>query len=83
MGAKNQLTEALEKSQQTEETPAAKTSGKQPPSRTGKKQISGYFPVEVHTQLKMLSVKKNTSIETLLGNAINLLFIEEDEPPIA
>lgn len=89
MGAKNQLTDALEKSKKKTppdpDSPAttAERTPKTPPSRIGKKQISGYFPSEVHIQMKMLAVKKNTSIEALLADAMNLLFETEGEPPIA
>lgn len=43
-------------------------------SRVGKKLIAGHFEPEVHKQLKQLSVNEDTSIQDLLGEALNDLF---------
>ena len=54
-----------------------------PPSRRGKKMISGHFHKDVHRQLKMLALEKDTSIQNLLSEALNALFERNNKPPIA
>ena len=54
-----------------------------PPSRQGKKIISGHFTKDVHRQLKMLALEKDTSIQSLLSEALNALFERNSKPPIA
>ena len=54
-----------------------------PPSRQGKKMISGHFDKAVHRQLKLLAIEKDTSIQSLLSEALNALFERNDKPPIA
>ena len=54
-----------------------------PPSRQGKKMISGHFDKDVHRQLKMLALERDTSIQDLLGEALNALFERNNKPPIA
>ena len=54
-----------------------------PPSRQGKKVIQGHFDKDVHRQLKMLALEKDTSIQGLLSEALNALFERNNKPPIA
>ena len=54
-----------------------------PPSRQGKKMISGHFDKDVHRQLKILAIEKDTSIQNLLSEALNALFERNNKPPIA
>ena len=54
-----------------------------PPSRQGKKMISGHFDKDVHRQLKMLALERDTSIQNLLSEALNALFERNNKPPIA
>ena len=54
-----------------------------PPSRQGKKMISGHFDKDVHRQLKMLAIERDTSIQDLLSEALNALFERNNKPPIA
>lgn len=60
-----------------------KPSAMVPPSRQGKKIISGHFDKDVHRQLKLLALEKETSIQDLLSQALNALFERNDKPPIA
>jgi hypothetical protein len=53
------------------------------PSRRGKKVVSGYFDAEVSKQLKLLCVENDTSLQALLTEAINDLFIKHGKSPIA
>ena len=61
----------------------AKPNPRVPPSRQGKKMISGHFDKDVHRQLKMLAIEKDTSIQGLLSEALNALFERNNKPPIA
>jgi hypothetical protein len=54
-----------------------------PPSRVGKVQIAGHFEREVRDQLKILAVRKSTSTQDLLRQALNALFEKNALPPIA
>lgn len=42
-----------------------------PPSRIGKKHISGYFDPALVKELKMLSAERGVSIQSLLTEALN------------
>lgn len=53
------------------------------PSRRGKKVVSGYFDTEVSKQLKILCIENDTSLQALLTEAINDLFIKHGKGPIA
>lgn len=55
----------------------------QPPSRQGKVAISAYFDPAVRKQLAILAVKEDRSQAALLAEALNLLFVQHGEPPIA
>ncbi|WP_237482879.1 ribbon-helix-helix domain-containing protein [Lichenibacterium dinghuense] len=55
----------------------------QPPSRQGKVAISAYFDPAVRKQLAILAVKEDRSQAALLAEALNLLFQQYGEPPIA
>lgn len=63
------------------EVDAAKS--KVSPSRQGKKPVIAYFDKEAHHQLKLLALEKDTSIQDLVAEALNLLFNVHDKPPIA
>jgi hypothetical protein len=41
-----------------------------PPSRIGKKQLSGYFDPAIIKELKMLSAQTGASIQSLLNEAL-------------
>lgn len=89
MPAKNKLTEALENSEKENSVEVTKTEQVEnstlytPPSRQGKKQVSGYFDKNVHYQLKLLSLETGKSIQVLLSESLNHLFLEYKKPPIA
>ncbi len=66
-----------------EAAPAASEPAKQPPSRQGKVAISGYFDPAVRKQLAIMSVHQDKSQAALLADALNLLFEQHGQPPIA
>lgn len=61
----------------------APTQQKRTPARQDTKLIAGHYPKEVHYQLKLIALETDTSIQDLLGNALNLLFEQHNKPPIA
>ena len=60
---------------------AAKTgqepSGYHRPSRTGRKLVAGHFDPKVAKQLKILAAEEDTTIQALLEEALNLLFVKK------
>jgi len=54
-----------------------------PPIRRGKKMISGYFDPAVARQLKQLALDNDSTVQALLGEALNELFIKYNKKPIA
>ncbi len=54
----------------------------QPPSRQGKKAIAGHFDPAVSRQLKQIALDNDTTVQALLGEALNDLFLKYDHNPI-
>jgi hypothetical protein len=63
------------------ETPRARTPV--PPSREGKKPVTGFFEPAVSRQLKRLGLDRDCTLQELLQEAINDLFQKHELPPIA
>lgn len=55
----------------------------QPPSRQGKKALTGYFEPEVLKQLKILAASEDKTMQVLMTEAINDLFKKYSKPHIA
>lgn len=53
------------------------------PGRVGKTNVTGYFPKEVKMQLRLLAAERETTIQTLLAEALNGLFAKYGKPEIA
>jgi len=94
MPAKTKLTELLDgygqetESKETQvlpETPveAKKSEDKVPPSRRGKRHISGYFEPEVLRQVKILCAEEDKTVNQVLAEALNSLFVNKGKAPIA
>lgn len=60
-----------------------KASDNVPPSRRGKRHISGYFKPEVLRQVKVIAAEEDKNIQDVLGDALNALFVNKGKPPIA
>ncbi len=54
-----------------------------PPSRVATKPITVHFPKEVRSQLKILAVQHDTTLQLLVGEAFNMLFAKYGAPEIA
>lgn len=94
MPAKTQLKELLNgygQETEVEETPVlpkisveeTQNDEKVPPSRRGKRHISGYFDAEVYRQVKIICAEDEKTVQQVLGEALNALFINRGKPPIA
>ena len=64
------------------EDPAAAAHAAQP-GRIGKVSVAGYFAPEVRRQLKRLAADADTTVQALLGEALNDLFAKHGVPEIA
>jgi hypothetical protein len=53
------------------------------PGRAAKSNVTGYFPQAVKKQLRMLAAERETTIQRLLGEALNGLFAANGKPEIA
>ena len=94
MPAKTQLKDLLNgygQETEVEETPVlpkisveeTQNDEKVPPSRRGKRHISGYFDAEVYRQVKIICAEDEKTVQEILGEALNALFINRGKPPIA
>ena len=63
--------------------PAPTEASALPPSRKGKKVIAGYFDPAVSKQLRQLALEHDTTVQALLAEALDLLFVERGKMPIA
>ena len=62
---------------------AAPSSSYSRPSRTGRKLIAGHFDPKVAKQLKLLAVEEETTIQALLEEALDLLFVKKGKVAMA
>lgn len=52
------------------------------PCRNGKRVVAGYFDKAVSKQLRQIALDEDTSLQDLLREAINDLFVKRGKPPI-
>lgn len=80
-------TKVKETLQETERKPkpvlVKENSSTTPPSRQGKKAITGFFDPIVSRQLKQLALDEDKTLQSLLSEALNDLFIKHNHKPIA
>ena len=53
------------------------------PSRKGVKHVGGYFSPEVSKQLRQIALDEDSSVQVLLGEALDMLFQNRKKPTIA
>jgi hypothetical protein len=63
--------------------PPTKTTQTGPPSRIGKKPVTGFFEPAVSRQLKRVGLDHDKTMQELIQEALNDLFRKYDLPPIA
>ena len=61
---------------------AAERSPHYRPSREGKSNVTGYFDPAVKRQLRILAAEQDTTIQALLGEALNDLFAKYGRPEV-
>lgn len=87
MAAKKSLMDTLQpfdKAAAVAEPPAREEGNTQkPPSRRGKRAITGYTTQEAWAQFKILGVEQNKDGQALFDEMLNDLFIKYAKPPIA
>lgn len=54
-----------------------------PPSRQGKKALTGYFEPDVLRQLKILAASEGKTVQSLMNEALNEIFKKYGRPHIA
>ena len=52
------------------------------PSRAGRRLIAGHFEPKVAKELKMLAVEEETTVQALLEEALQLLFVKKGKEAI-
>lgn len=52
------------------------------PGRTGTKLIGGHFPPDVSTQLRIIAAEEDTTIQALLAEALDDLFVKKGKKRI-
>ena len=75
---KNRMLKAIPR--EADEKPASNkkaTKTKIPPSREGKKPVTGYFHPGVMKALKMEAIENDTTVQALVGEALELLFAKK------
>jgi hypothetical protein len=89
MAKKPMLSDAIKALKAHTELPLAEADSEhrstlfQPPSRQGKKTIAGHFDPTVSRQLREIALAEDTSVQELLREALNDLFLKRGRPPIA
>ena len=74
----NRFAQALEKK------PGAKARRESPAARGGRgKHVGGYFSPEVSRQLRQLALDEGSSVQGLLGEALDMVFESRGLPTIA
>ena len=54
-----------------------------PPSRRGKRRLTGWFDPEVHKQIRLIAAEEDKSYEQIMAEAFNAYFRARGIPPIA
>ena len=62
------------------EPPALRPGASPPPSRTGRASVTAYFAPAVRRQLRRLASDRDTTLQALLGEAVNDLFAKHGLP---
>ena len=63
------------------DSPAISTAPGRTPARVGKKAVGGYFSPQLSQALNMLALEQNTSLQALLGEAVDDLMRKYGKHP--
>ncbi|MBX9665895.1 ribbon-helix-helix domain-containing protein [Novosphingobium sp.] len=90
MAKGNTLQAMLDRAKVGDDTPATPTLSATPPpakpaqaGRQGTKLIGGHFAPEVSTQLRILAAEEGTTVQNLLGEALDDLFVKKGRTRVA
>lgn len=72
----------VQSSRTPETVPSARRMKAQRPSRTGTKLVAGHFEPKVARQLRIIAAEEDTTIQALLEEALNLLFVKKGKAHI-
>lgn len=78
----NKFASALKPVPKAVEPAASKPKGTKP-SRQTTKHVGGYFDPEVSRQLRTIAASEDTTVQALLGEALDMLFHSRKQPTIA
>lgn len=76
-------TREAESATATAEVPARPANPHARPSRKAAKHVGGYFDPAVSKQLRGIALEEDSSVQALLGEALDLLFQHRRKPMIA
>ena len=62
--------------------PVRRPGASPPPSRAGKASVTAYFAPAVRRQLRRLAADRDTTLQALLGEAVNDLFAKHGLPEL-
>ena len=74
------ITQAVSVAEGEKTTP---TRSKRAPSRGGRVLVGGFFSPEVQTALKVIAAEERTTLQALLTEGINTVFVKRGKPEIA
>ena len=80
-GQETEVKPPIEPEQPVEDN--GKPKSKVPPSREGKRHISGYFEPEVLRQVKIICAEEDKTVQEVLADSLNAHFVNLGKPPIA
>ena len=63
--------------------PSARVAPRGRQDRQDKRQIAGFFSAECARQLRMLAAEKDTTVQELLKEGLNMMFTSHGKAPIA
>ena len=78
-----ELTEALNQSAGNKQTDDVVLTPQRCAARQEKKLIGGHFDKAVHRQLKLMALERECSVQQLLAEALDFLFVNSGKPSIA
>ncbi|MGE3335899.1 MAG: ribbon-helix-helix domain-containing protein [Rhodospirillaceae bacterium] len=82
-GSTRRTTEPESHSLETGDPKPERSSPRVSTRAAGTKQIAAHFPAEVSWQLRELAAERRTTVQALLGEALNDLFQKHGKPEIA